>query len=81
MQAKRRVQLLVPAARIGEPLIYEMGKSFKVIPNIRRANITDNEGWIVMEISGENSEIDKALQHLESKGVKVSAAEGDLVEG
>ncbi len=81
MPSKRRVQLVFPKERIGEPILYEMGKKFRVIPNVRRANINSDEGWVVMEISGEPEEIDKALQDLRSKNITVSPVEGDLLEG
>lgn len=81
MPSKRRVQIVFPKEQIGEPIIYEMGKKFRVIPNVRRANINSDEGWVVMEVTGEPEEIEKALEDLRSKNIKVSPVEGDLLEG
>jgi hypothetical protein len=52
---------------------------FEVLPNIRRANIEDQFGWIVCELSGERESVDKALAWLEHEGVEVSRL-GDVVE-
>src|SRR5206468_1171237 len=37
-------------------------------------------GWVLLEVSGEREELDRGVAFLESKGVKVEPAEGDLVE-
>ena len=37
-------------------------------------------GAVKVEVSGEPEELDKGVDYLESRGVKVEPAEGDLVE-
>ena len=39
--AKRRVKFTFPPDQIKEPVIWEVGKRFEVVTNIRRADITD----------------------------------------
>jgi ABC-type methionine transport system ATPase subunit len=79
--AKMRVSLRFPKGLVTKPIVYRLGYDFKVITNIRRANIDDQIGWMVLELEGEMSEIEKAIEDLEKQGVDVSPIEGDVVEG
>jgi ABC-type methionine transport system ATPase subunit len=70
--AKRKVKLTFPEELIKEPVIYKLGHEFKIITNILQANVTKDSGWVVLEIDGANNEIDKAIDSLRDKGVKVA---------
>ena len=74
-----RVQLTFPPESVKRPIIYEIGRDFDVVTNIRRANVTANSGWVVLEISGERDEIEKAIDSLKAEGVRVDPVEGDVV--
>ena len=78
--ARRRVKLIFPRGAVTQPVIYEMGHQFQVITNIRRADITRDEGWVVLEIEGNEESLDQAIAYCESTGVRVTPAEGDVVE-
>ena len=75
-----RVHLRFPPEIIKRPVIHEIGHTFNIITNIRRANITLEEGWADIEISGDSKEIDKAVDTLRSWGVRVDPIEGDVIE-
>jgi ABC-type methionine transport system ATPase subunit len=79
--AKMRLSLRFPKRLITKPIIYQLGCDFKVVINIRRANIDDEIGWMILELDGEMEEIEKAMENLEEQGVKVDPIEGDVVEG
>ena len=66
---------------IKEPVIYKVGKDFDVVTNIRRADIQEGIGWVILEIEGEQKAIDEALDWVRSLGIRVDPALGDLVEG
>ena len=38
---------------VTEPVIYHLGKNYAVVTNIRRADVTRDEGWVLMEMTGE----------------------------
>lgn len=78
--ARRRVRLIFGRDLVTEPVIYHLGKNYDVVTNIRRADVTRDEGWVMLEIAGDPEEIDRGIAFLESKGVRVEPAEGDLVE-
>jgi ABC-type methionine transport system ATPase subunit len=75
-----RVQLTFTKESIKKPVIYEIGQQFDVVTNIRRANVTATSGWVVLEISGELKEIERAIEHLKDLGVRVDPVEGDVVQ-
>ena len=77
----RRVRLTYLDHMIRQPVIYQMGRDFEVITNIRRADIQENIAWVILELEGEEAEIDTALNWVRSLGVRVDPALGDLVEG
>jgi len=77
---RRRLKLIFGPDMVKEPVIYQLGKKFEIVTNIRRADVTRDQGWVLLEISGEGEELDRGVAYLESCGVKVEPAEGDLVE-
>ena len=77
--ARRRLKLIFTPALVTEPVIYQLGRKFEIVTNIRRADVTRDQGWVLLEVTGEPEEIDRGVEYLESRGVKVEPAEGDLV--
>ena len=78
--ARRRLKLIFGPSLVKEPVIYQVGRKFEIVTNIRRADVTRDQGWVLLEVSGEPEELDRGVEYLESMGVKVEPAEGDLVE-
>jgi L-aspartate semialdehyde sulfurtransferase ferredoxin len=78
--ARRRLKLIFGPTLVREPVIYQLGRNFAVVTNIRRADVTKDHGWVLLEVSGEPEVIDQGVEFLESKGVTVEPAEGDVVE-
>jgi ABC-type methionine transport system ATPase subunit len=79
--AKRRVMFTFPPKLIKEPIIYNLGHKFKVVTNIRRADVSENKGWVVLELEGDEDEIDKGIEWVAGKGVRVDPVVGDIMEG
>jgi len=79
--AKRRVMFTFPPELIGEPIIYRLGQRFNVVTNIRRADISDNRGWVVLELEGEEEDIERGIAWVTATGVRVDPAIGDVMEG
>lgn len=78
--AKVMVHLIFPQKLIKEPVIYTMAKKFNVIPNIRRAKITEEIGEVTLELSGTEEDLAKGRKYLEQTGVKVEPVVGDIIE-
>ena len=78
---KRQVIFTFPQEIIREPIIYTLSHQFKVATNIRRADISEDKGWVVLELEGEEKEIEDGITWVISKGVRVDPVIGDIVEG
>ena len=66
---------------VNEPVIYKLGQDFHLVTNIRRAEIGENMGWVILELDGEKEEIERGLQWVSSTGVRVDPVGGDVIEG
>jgi ABC-type methionine transport system ATPase subunit len=69
--AKRCVTLTFNEEIVAQPIIYNLGQQFKVTTNIRQANVTEDEGWIEVELEGEEQNIEDGIAWAISKGVRV----------
>lgn len=79
--AKRQVTFTFPEEMVRDPIIYTLSHQFNIVTNIRRADITENRGWVVLELEGEEEEIEQGISWVISKGVRVDPITGDIVEG
>lgn len=71
----RDVRLEYPPSLLSRPVIQELIRRFDLTVNILRAQITLEEGWIAVQLSGEDSEIERALTWLRDEGLVVRPAE------
>jgi len=72
-----RFHLTFPRQLIDEPLIYRLGREFDVVTNIRRANVEENVAWVILEITGEGTEVGRAVEWLAERGVDVDRIPAD----
>jgi hypothetical protein len=79
--AKQRVKFTFPTGLIKEPVIWKLGRQFELVTNIRRADVTEDRGWVVLELEGEMSEIEQGIRWVQEQGVRVDPVPGDIVEG
>ena len=78
---RRRLHLTFPEHLITEPIIYNIGKRFEVVTNIRRANVEERMGWVILEVEGADEQIERAIEYASGLGVQVATIDGDVVEG
>jgi ABC-type methionine transport system ATPase subunit len=72
-----RLHLTFPEHLISEPVIHRMGRDFELVTNIRRANIEDRGGWVILEVEGDDTAIAGAVAWLAEQGLQVDRIEGD----
>jgi NAD-dependent dihydropyrimidine dehydrogenase PreA subunit len=71
MAETKRLVLKFPKETIEQPIVYKLIKEYDLIFNILKAKITpDEEGFVVIELTGEESNIKKGLDYL--KGLNVT---------
>jgi ABC-type methionine transport system ATPase subunit len=76
----KRVRLTFPQKLIREPVIFAMAKKYDVMPNIRRARVTETVGEMVLELEGKDDSVEKGIKYLKDRGIRVELIEGDIVE-
>ena len=69
--AKRQVMLTFPEEFFREPIIYNLGQQFNLVTNILRADLTEDRGWVVLELDGKDEDIEAGTAWATSKGVRV----------
>ena len=70
-----RFHLTFPEHLISEPVIHRVGTEFGLVTNIRRANIEERHGWVILEMDGDDDAIAAAVAWLASRGVQVDRIE------
>ena len=78
---RQRVKFTFESEMVKEPIIYRLGQEFHIVTNIRRADVQEEIGWVVLELDGEKEEIERGLQWVSSTGVRVDPVGGDVIEG
>ena len=78
--ASLKVHITFPENKIKEPIIYQIGQKYKVITNVRRADVTEKTGWVDLELTGDPKEIDRAVEGLKKMGVIVDPIERNIIE-
>ena len=76
-----RLFVSFPEELVDRPMIYEVVKRYDVVPNIRRANVEQHSGWVILELTGSQEELDRSIAYLEEVGCTVNTMEGDVIEG
>lgn len=79
--ALKRVRFTFPENLIKEPLIYNLGHEFRVITNVRMADVDEKTGWVLLELEGDPEEVARSIAWAQAKGVRVDPVAGDIVEG
>jgi ABC-type methionine transport system ATPase subunit len=76
---QERVKLTFPEDLVRQPVIGQMVRRFDVLPNIRRASVEEHVGWMICEIEGDDTAVERAVQWLVDRGVQVDRL-SDVVE-
>jgi len=74
-----RVKLFFPENLIREPIVARLVKQYDVTPNIRRASIEDDIGWMVLDLDGDPDDVARGVAWLSEVGVEVDQL-GDVLE-
>ncbi len=78
--ANLKVHITFPEEKIKEPIIYEVGKKYQIVTNVRRADVNEKTGWVDLELTGDVSVIEEAVQWMKQRGVKVDPIERNIIE-
>jgi ABC-type methionine transport system ATPase subunit len=73
--ARQRVKLTFSAGSGDRPLLYQLVKDFGLITNIRQADVTQDAGWVVVDLEGEPAQLERGLNFCRAQGVQVETLE------
>jgi len=74
MIVSRKIVLHFPSRLVDRPIVYQLIKEYDLSFNILKASvIPDEEGLVVLELSGEQDNYDKGIKYLTKTGVKIQS--------
>ncbi len=76
--AKRCVTLTFPGELATEPIVYNLGQQFNIVTNILRADITEDRGWVILKLDGEDEEIEAGITWAISKGIRIEPINDEM---
>ncbi len=65
------IRLVFPPSLQDDPIINQLMRRYSFTVNILRANVTTEQGWIDIKISGSAPEIEESISWLREQGVEV----------
>jgi ferredoxin len=75
----KKIVLHFPSRLVDQPIVYKLVKEYDLKFNILKTSITPNEeGLMVMELSGKAENYDKGIEYLTSCGVKIQSLSRDV---
>jgi len=69
--ATLRVLLIFPSDLVREPVIYTVAKTYQLVPNIRKARVTETSGETTLDLTGSEENLKRGIEHLTRLGLKV----------
>ena len=80
MTVSKRIVLHFPKRLVERPIVSRLVRDFDLDFNILKALVTpEEEGLLVLELSGEQEEYDKGIRYLTETGVKIQSLSQDVL--
>ena len=76
----KRIVLTFPHRLLDQPVVYKLVKDYNLVFNILQARVTPKEeGLLILELSGKDSDYEKGLKYLLDLGVKIQPLSRDVI--
>ncbi|MDD5565803.1 MAG: 4Fe-4S binding protein [Candidatus Omnitrophica bacterium] len=76
----KRIVLHFPQRVAEKPIVYKLVKEYDLTFNILKAYVTpQEEGLMVMELSGKQDDFKKGIEYLQASGVKIQPLSEDVI--
>ncbi|MGD0336780.1 MAG: NIL domain-containing protein [Candidatus Omnitrophota bacterium] len=76
----KRIVLHFPHRLVDQPIVYKLVKEYDLQFNILKAYVTpQEEGLMVLELSGKKENFDQGIEYLNSVGVKIQPLSQDVI--
>ncbi|MCX7591531.1 MAG: 4Fe-4S dicluster domain-containing protein [Kiritimatiellae bacterium] len=71
----KKLLLFFPKCECEKPIIYHLVKDYDLVVNVFRAKVTpDEEGYLVLDVTGTEADIDRAMEFVKTFNVTISPA-------
>jgi hypothetical protein len=74
--ARVRVRLTFVPDLVREPVIHRVAKTHHLVPNIRKARVTETAGEVILDFTGAADDLARGLAWLAGQGVQVARLDG-----
>ena len=79
MAISKRIVLRFPRRLVDRPIVSKLVRDFNLDFNILKASVTpEEEGLLILELSGKQSDYDKGIRYLTDAGVRIQALSQDV---
>ena len=79
MNVTHRIVLHFPPVVTGQPIVYHLARDYNLVFSILRASIgMEDEGLMVLQLSGEEADYQRATEFLRGKGVRLQPLVQDI---
>jgi ferredoxin len=80
MNVSKRIVLHFPKRLVDRPIVSRLVKDYDLDFNILKALVTpEEEGLLIIDLSGEQQEYDKGIRYLTKTGVKIQSLSQDVL--
>lgn len=80
MVVSKRIVLHFPPRLVDRPIVSRLVKDFNLDFNILKALVTpEEEGLLILELSGEQTDYDKGIKYLTKSGVRIQSLSQDVI--
>ena len=74
MAVSKRIVLRFPKRLVNRPIVSRLVKDYSLDFNILKASVTpEEEGLLILEISGKQGDYDKGIEYLTKTGVRIQS--------
>jgi hypothetical protein len=70
--ASVRVRLTFVPDLVREPVIHRVAKTHHLVPNIRKARVTETSGEVILDFTGADDDVARGLAWLAARGVQIT---------
>ncbi len=80
MTVSKKIVLHFPRRLVDRPIVSRLVKDYNLDFNILKASVTpEEEGLLILELTGERKEYDKGIEYLTKTGVRIQSLSQDVI--
>lgn len=71
MVIRKRFRLTYPLGLLDKPILYTLIRRFDILTNIRSASVSQKDGWLIVDMEGEQAEVEAGVAWAREQGVEI----------